>query len=75
MPPTQRPPPPKNKGKDIVKEGQSKQTEKVNLKKQEKLVMSLQNDLNSLKELMGSTSLDGSEERSSAPKSQRPPKS
>lgn len=72
MPPAIRPPPPKNKGKDIVKEGQSKQTEKNNIRKQEKLVMNLQNDLNSLKELMGSTSLDGGEERSSAPKTQRP---
>lgn len=73
MPPSQRPPPPKNKGKDLVESSKQKMTEKQAMKKQEKLVIEIENKLGSLKDLMASTSLDGGEERSSAPTPRRPP--
>jgi len=67
-------PPPKNKGKDLVEKSKEKLSEKQSLKKQEKLVVEIENKLTSLKDLMASASLDAGEERSSAPKPKRPPK-
>jgi len=72
MPPMQRPPP-KNKGKDLIETSKAKMTEKQSLKKQEKLVNEIESKLTSLKDLMQSTSLDGGEERPSAPTPRRPP--
>tara|TARA_B100000965_G_C19484180_1_gene709980 strand:+ start:459 stop:698 length:240 start_codon:yes stop_codon:yes gene_type:complete len=76
-----RPPPPKNKGKDLVNEGKAKQNEKNAkqneknaLKKQEKLIQTIHNDLDSLKDLMEATSIDSTPDRSSAPPPKRPPK-
>ena len=73
MPPAVRPPAPKNKGKDLVETSKAKMTEKQMIKKQEKLVTEIESKLTSLKDLMASTSLDGGEERTSAPIPRRPP--
>ena len=65
--------PVKVKGKDLIETSKAKTTEKQSLKKQEKLVNEIESKLTSLKDLMQSTSLDGGEERSSAPTPRRPP--
>lgn len=74
MPPAQRPPAPKNKGKDLVETSRAKTTQKQLEKKQDTIIKQITQNMDSLKLAFNELKdLTAGEERTVAPTPRRPP--